>query len=895
MSPQQTIAHYRITAKLGEGGMGEVWRATDTKLNRDVAIKILPEAFAADPDRLARFAREAQVLASLNHPNIAAIYGVEERALVMELVEGPTLAERIAQGAIPLEEALPVARQIAEALEYAHERNIVHRDLKPANIKVMAEGRVKVLDFGLARAMSDQPATGDPAFSPTLTMGATRAGVLLGTAAYMSPEQARGKIADHRADIWSFGVVLYEMLAGKMAFVGESISDTLASVLKFDPDWNELPAGLTTEIQRLLRQCLRKDRQKRLQSMGDARVAIEDAQSGSAEVETLVPPRMTRGASRWWVALTAVMAIALAVAGVLWWRAPWPVERPLARLLLDLGPDALAGLSTTVALSPDGRRVVFSVRGSDGRQQLATRLLDQTLPTPLPGTENARNPFISPDGQWIGFFDGAQIKKTSIQGGTPVTLTNIGNAGQQGGSWGEDGNIIASLNMAGGLVRLPDNGGKPQPLTTLDAAERTHRWPQVLPGGKAVLFTASTSISSMEDASIKAIDLKTGAVKVVRRGGYYGRYLPSGHLVYVHEGVLFGVEFNPARLEARGSPVPVLDDVAGDSINGGGQFDFSAAPSGAGTLIYVAGRSQIRGWSISWLDASGNQSVIAPPGVYYNPAFSPDGRRVAMDVGPKGTDIFVYDLAREDSTRLTFDGASDRPVWAPDGMHIIFQSSVPGHALWWVRSDGADQPVLLRKTSNSLIPTSMSHDGRRLACWGSDSLGPNGIWMVPLDISDPDHPKAGPPEPFRFSHASEVSPVFSTDDRWIAYRSSESGADEIYVRASSGGGGHWQVSAGGGLQAFWAPGGHDLFYETLDHRIMILDYTTNGASFVKGRTRVWFGQRIYSPGRSSLDLAPDGKRFAIFRSTEAAESSPRVVFLLNFFDYLQRRIATGGK
>ena len=883
MNHEFSIGHYRVTCKLGEGGMGEVWRGTDTRLNREVAIKVLPEAFAQDPERMARFRREAQVLASLNHPNIAAIYGIEERALVMELVEGPTLAERIAQGPMPLEEALEIARQIADALEAAHEKGVVHRDLKPANIKVTPDGRVKVLDFGLAKAMGTEPASGDPVSSPTLTMRATVAGVILGTAGYMAPEQAKGKAVDKRADIWAFGVVLCEMLTGQPLFTGETVSDSLAAVLTKEPDWERVPA----RARKLLQGCLEKEPKRRLRDIGDAwRLVDEAGQGGRQDVSR-------PGSFRW---MAAALSIVLAAAAAGWWRATRPMEHPLTRLAVDLGPDAVPGLSTTIAISPDGRRLVFPVRGPDGAPHLATRLLDQARSTLLPGTKNGHDPFFSPDGQWIGFFNGTQVRKVSVQGGTAVTLSNFGSTQQQGGSWCEDGGVVTSLSLSSGLVRVPTAGGKPQTLTTLTPGELTHRWPQVLPGGKVVLFTASSNLSAMEDASIEAVDLRTGAVKVVQRGGYYGRYLSSGHLVYVHQGVLYGVPFDSGRLEERGAPVPLLDDLAGDSVNGGGQYDVSAAPSGAGTLVYLAGKPGIKSWYVAWLDNSGKtQPLIAAPNVYYNHAFSPDGRRLALDVGPKGTDIFVYDLPRATMLRLTFDGASDRPVWAPDGRHIIFQSNASRHALWWVRSDGAEQPELLLETRNLLVPWSLAPDGRRLACWEVNPEGYNGIWIVPLDTSDPDHPKAGKPEPFRRAQAGEMMPVFSQDGRWIAYRSNESGADEIYVRGSSGGGGHWQISAGGGLFAFWARNGRELFYETADNRIMLVDYTANGASFVPGQSRLWSDRRIFSPGRSNLDLAPDGNRFAVFQATDEPEGPPHLVFLLNFFDWLQRQTAAGGK
>jgi serine/threonine-protein kinase len=452
MNPQSSIAHYRITAKLGEGGMGAVYRATDTKLGREVAIKVLPEAFAADPDRLARFTREAQVLASLNHPNIAAIYGVEDRALVMELVEGPTLAERIAEGPIPLEEALAIARQIGDALEAAHERNVVHRDLKPANIKITLEGRVKVLDFGLAKALSNNaPApTGDGVNSPTRTMRSTVLGIILGTAGYMAPEQAKGKPVDKRADIWSFGVVLYEMLTGEALFAGDTVSDTLAAVLTKEPDWQRVP----NKVERLLKSCLEKEPKRRLRDIGDAWKLVED------ERGTGVPrPDKARPTG---VAL-ALVSMFIATVGISgWWRATRPVDHPLTRLSVDLGREAMIGLSTTVAISPDGRRLVFPARGPEGKQQLATRPLDQAQLTLLPGTDGGTDPFFSPDGQWVGFFAGARVKKISVQGGAPVTLAS--NNYPRGGSWGEDGNIVITFGSVQPLSRSLTGGHRCYPV-----------------------------------------------------------------------------------------------------------------------------------------------------------------------------------------------------------------------------------------------------------------------------------------------------------------------------------------------------------------------------------------------------------------------------------------------
>jgi predicted Ser/Thr protein kinase len=464
MLPQQTIAHYKLAGKIGEGGMGAVYRGIDTKLDREVAIKVLPDAFANDPDRLARFTREAQVLASLNHPNIAAIYGVEERALVMEMVEGSTLAERSAAGALPLEDAAQIVDQLVDALEYAHEKGVIHRDLKPANIKVTPQGNVKVLDFGLAKALTTNMVTSDPASSPTLTMRSTTAGTVLGTAAYMAPEQARGQPLDKRADIWAFGVVVYEMITGTILFARPTVTDTLAAVLKEEPDWKAVP----NPLDRLLRLCLIKDPRRRLRDTGDARALLE------AETFETASTRVRRGVPPW---VAAVLAAGLLTAGALLWRGSRMPERPLVRIGVDLGSDLLTGVNSTVAISPDGRRLVFPARGADGKQLLATRLLNETQTTLLAGTVNGIDPFFSPDGQWVGFFADGKLKKISVNGGATVDLCTAVNP--RGGSWGRDGYIVAALNLPGPLFQVPETGGTPKALTKLLQGEYTHRWPSI--------------------------------------------------------------------------------------------------------------------------------------------------------------------------------------------------------------------------------------------------------------------------------------------------------------------------------------------------------------------------------------------------------------------------------
>src|SRR5215831_6229971 len=682
MGPQTSIAHFRITAKLGEGGMGVVYRATDTKLSRDVAIKVLPERFAHDSGRMTRFQREAQVLASLNHPNIGAIYGVEERALVTELVEGPTLAERIARGALPMEDALSIARQIAEALEYAHERGVVHRDLKPANIKVTTEGRVKVLDFGLAKAMSNDAEPPD-SMSSTVTMRDTLAGAIMGTAAYMSPEQARGQPVDRRADIWAFGVVLYEMLAGRALFGGTTISDTLASVLKTEPDLAAVPARFRPIVER----CLRKDPRQRWRDIGDVRIALEQGVSTApvAESRRTVLPWIVAGG----------FAIATVIALWALWLNKRPVSSPLMRLSVDLGPDALLGTDPTAAISPDGTRLVFPSRGPDGKQQLATRLLEHTQATVLPGTENGRDAIFSPDGREIGFYSNGSWKKIPVQGGVPVTLS--GAAFPYGAALGEDGSIILSNNQRSPLFRLRAPGAAAKRITELTKGETTHQWPQMLAGGQAVLFTASPNLANRDTSNIEAMSFKTGEKKFLVRGGYYGRYLPSGHLVYMKQGVLFGVAMDADRLEVHGDPVDLLEDIACDPSSGSAQFDFSMT----GTLVYTAGKTA-QTWPIVWLDGSGNtQPLLSTPGVYTGPRFSPDGLQLAMQANTSGASyIFVSDLHRGTLDRLTATADAIGVIaWAPDGKHIAFGTAGPGgYGLSWVRSDGAGEARRLLET-----------------------------------------------------------------------------------------------------------------------------------------------------------------------------------------------------
>ncbi len=680
------LGPYEILAPIGAGGMGEVYRARDTKLERDVAIKVLPPSFAQDPERLARFEREAKVLASLNHPNIAHIYGIEERSLVMELVEGQTL-----QGPLPLETALNYARQIADALEAAHEKNIIHRDLKPANIMITPAGIVKVLDFGLA-AVSQSSDPSNPANSPTLTISPTRAGMILGTAAYMSPEQARGKAVDKRADIWAFGVVLFEMLTGKRLFEGETVSDTLAQVLTKEPDLSKVSA----KVRRLLKKCLQKDPKKRLRDIGDAWELLEEPAAPLPHGRGSVGPRID-------LALAAVLAVVAVGLAAMLWRASRPADlspRPLVRLDVDLGvdpPDPQGG--GWVILSPDGSRVVYASKG-----RLFTRRLDQPDAKELPGTEAIYPPFFSPDGQWIAFQAQEKLQKIPVEGGAAIPLCDSHIL--SGGSWGEDGNIIANLTGGGGLSRIPSTGGPPTPFTELAPQEFAHYFPQILPGGKAVLFTRSVvGLGQTGALRIEVVSPADRHRKVLVQRGAYGRYLATsnraGYLTYVDQGTLFAVPFDLNTLEIRGDPLPVLEGVA-TSPNGFAWFDVSRNA----TLVYRTGGATRGAKVIQWLDAAGNtQPLLAKPGAYSRPRFSPDGQRLAIELGDGSNhDIWTYDWQRDTMSRVTF-GFGALPVWTPDGRYIAFSGPI-GSGMFWTRADGAGKPQSLTHSKNVQFPTS---------------------------------------------------------------------------------------------------------------------------------------------------------------------------------------------
>jgi serine/threonine-protein kinase len=882
MSPQQSIAHYRIISKLGEGGMGAVYCALDTKLNREVAIKVLPDALASDADYLARFTREAQVLAALNHPNIAILHSVEDRALVMELVLGPTLEERVAAGPLPLGQALPIARQIAEALEAAHEKGITHRDLKPANIKVTPGGVVKVLDFGLAKTADPAPASASSTNSPTLTMRATQAGVIMGTAAYMAPEQAASKPVDRRADIWSFGVVLYESLTGQRLFAGETISHTLADVLRAPVDFTRLPESTPAPIIELLKRCLDRDLKSRLQSIGEARIAIQKV---IADPQSAAPPQPAgvHATSRLPWAIAALAVIIAAAASWFGFRANRPQEpKTLVRFDVDLGPDAVRGSRLTAVISPDGKHLVFPGRAPNGGTQLYIRRLDQLSAVPLSGSAVKQSvpnytPLFSPDSQWVAFNADGKTKKVAVDGGTAIPIGDF--PATWGGSWADDGNLY--LGSYTGIYRLPSTGGTPEPVKP---GMGIAYFPHVLPGSRAILFDRGSNSTSGIGFDLLALDLRTGVVKTLVPRGFWSSYLPAtGHLIFLQDRTLFAVAFDPERLELRGSPTPVVQDVdiGSDPISGGGEYSVSSA----GTFVYMSGLSE-DGFPILWLDPSGNtQPLLAQPAGYGVPRMSPDGKYLAYTAA---NNIWIYNLQRDTPIQLTFSAPGDWELaWAPDSRHIVYGDVT---SLWWIRIDGSDQPQKLADNLSRPRPTSIAPNGR-LAFSNSNGSIPD-IYTLALDLGDPEHPKPGKPEPFLADPAIvEVDAAFSPDGRFMAYSSTESGPNEIFVRAFPGPAGKWRISVG--KFAAWSRTTHELFFLGPDDHIMVLDYSIEGAGFNAGKPRVWSPNPIRRTSViQNFDISPDGKRAVIFPHPTADDTqrSLHATVLLNFFDELRLRV-----
>jgi serine/threonine-protein kinase len=868
MGPQPSIAHYRITAKLGEGGMGEVWRATDTKLNRDVAVKILPDIFARDPDRMARFTHEAQVLASLNHPNIAAIYGVEDRALVMELVDGVTLAERIAQGRVPLNEALPIALQIADALEAAHERGIVHRDLKPANVKLTSRGVVKVLDFGLAKALGDESSASHGADRATLTMRSAP-GAIVGTAAYMSPEQAKGTNVDRRADVWAFGVVLYEMLTGARPFPGDSPSEVMAAILRDEPVWDRVPA----EALGLLQSCLEKDPRNRLRDIADARLLL-----GNSSV-LAAPSRSS------WVPWAAVVLLAGA-AGWGWLRARPSQPRMVSRWTVPLAAaDPVSGFG--IAVSRDGRHLAYA-EGTPGSSRIILRRLDQVDAKPVPGTEGGVRPFFSPNGQWIAYFTGmgGPLKKVAVQGGMPITLCE--DASYFGGSWGDDDRIVFSAKVGTVLKQVRAAGGACEDVTAPDVqnGEFARRWPQILPGGGSMLLTIGTN-GSYDNAEVAVFDRAKKSVRVLVRGASVGRYVPSGHLVYVRGGTIFAAPFDLNHLAITGPEAPVIEGVYYTS--GGGFADFSFSDSGL--LLYMQETRPTTLSTLDWADRNGSIQHSSLPLQRYgerrgmartsNLRLSPDGKRAAVTMvsGAGLVDVWIADLVRGTLNRLTSEGTNYQPVWTPDGKRVAFNSGGrQARGIYWAAADGSGKAELLLESADPIVvPDAWSPDGKTLLY---ETLGRGRIWALTV-------PRTGN-QPRMISEQAgynEGQAHLSPDGRWMVYVSDESGRNQVYVRPFPGPGSKAPISIEGGENPRWSADGREIFYfDPAKNQVVAVGIQT-GTTIVAGPPHALFEQ-----WSRDWDAASDGKRFLVRTAPRTAESQARLQVVLNWFDELPLKV-----
>ena len=875
---------YEILEPIGAGGMGEVYRARDTKLGREVAIKVLPEAFAENEERLARFEREARLLASLNHPNIATLYGFEQldevHFLVMELADGETLAERLRRGPIPVEDALPIFKQIAEALEAAHEKGIIHRDLKPANITVSSEGKVKVLDFGLAKAMSGDPVTSDLSESPTVTKG-TATGVILGTAPYMSPEQARGKIVDKRTDIWAFGCCLYETLTGRVAFLAETVPDTIAKILEREPDWQMLPDSTPPGVLVVLRRCLQKDANQRLHDIADARIELAEALAGpwkraSAEVSA-IPKR--RAVAFFPVGLVVVVAIA---ASVVVWKLAQPTQPPprgASRFVINIPPESPLA-DDPIAISPDGRQLVYATSGDS--KQLYLRAMNWLKPTLIPGTEGARVPFFSPDGQWVGFFAEGKLKKVPLAGGATLTVCDaeVG----YGASWGTDNAIIFAPTYTAGLLRVSASGGTPEEITSGPSEQGVlaSLWPEVLPGTTSVLLTILTG-AGLENMQIAVLSMGTGERRILVEGGAHARYASSGHIVYARGSSLLAAPFDIDRLEVTGPPVRVLEGVEFDVVSAQAQFGLSRE----GSLVYVRAQGAPE-HEVLWADRQGNARPIqVPPRTYFFPSLSPDGQRLAMtNIDESGMETWILEMDRGALTRFTFEGSNHFSLWTPDGKRLTFSSDRDGsHNLFWKPADGIGGAERLVKSESHQDPGSWSPDGKALAFAEFHSDTKWDIWLLHMEGER----RA---RPFLQTEVDEYHPMISPDGRWLAYTSTETGRLEVYVQPFPDGGRKWLISTEGGDEPLWAPSGRELFYRNGDKMMSVAVATE--PLFDAERPRLLFetptlvGEGFGSP---NYDITPDGQRFLMIKP-EPQRPPTQILVVLNWFEELKRLVPT---
>jgi eukaryotic-like serine/threonine-protein kinase len=873
------LGPYRILSVLGIGGMGEVYRAHDTTLARDVAIKILPRLFTTDPDRRARFDREARLLAALNHPHIGAIYGVQDsdgiRALVLELVDGPTLQDRIGRSqGLSIGEALHIARQIADALEAAHEKGIVHRDLKPANIKITPDGVVKVLDFGLAKAASGDASGPNLTQLPTVTIGGTREGVILGTAAYMSPEHARGSSVDKRTDIWAFGCVLYEMLTGRRAFPGDTISDTIAAVLEREPDWQALPSATPDKVRDLLRRCLRKDPHSRLRDIGDARLDIDDAQGAEATGQPATQIVSHRERLAW---MAAAVLAAAAVAALVWAGRPEGSMPVAPEMRVEITTPPTSDL-VSMEISPDGQRIVF-VATFEGRPRLWLRRLDTVLARPLPGTDLAALPFWSPDGRSIGFFANQRLRRIDLDGGTvqPLARVEVG----LGGTWTRDGVILFGSRTGGSIYRVSENGGEVTSVTEVHAPQLGHRFPQILPDGLHFLYYVA---GPPETSGVYVARLNGSDTRRVFSADSAAIHTQSGHLLFIRQGTLYAQRFDPVTLTAPGTPFSVAERVALESRFG--RPALSASP--AGPIVY-RGAGNGGQQHFVWFDRTGRATGTFGERSALDlshPSLSPDGRHVAVSRTVAGnTDVWLLDTIRDTLSRFTTHPGNDIfPLWSSDGSLIVYGSQRRGRVgadLYEQSATGSQEKELLAAASvglTNVLLDDWSPDGRFILFRDVSPKGGYDLWALPVK-------PLGKPFPVVQTQFEEGGAQFSRDGNSIAYQSDESGRSEIYVQPFPAPGARTPISTTGGTQARWSRDGKELFYIALDGRLMAVPMRVSSDGTVPAATTPvpLFQTRILGglPGQGSYRqqymVARDG-RF-LMHSVVQEDTSPIIVIL----------------
>ena len=896
LDPGSSLGPYEIVGPLGAGGMGEVYRARDPRLGREVAVKVLPDSFSSDAEWSARFEREARLLASLNHPNVAAVYGFEKHGpahcLIMELVEGETLAERLQRGRLEPDEAFPLFEQIADGLAAAHDGGVVHRDLKPANIKITPEGKAKVLDFGLAKTvMGADGSSVSLSMSPTMTALGTQAGTILGTAAYMSPEQARGKPVDRRTDVWAFGCVLFEALSGTAVFPGETVTDILAAIVRAEPAWEELPDGLPRPARRLLRRCLEKDPARRLRDLGDARLEIVEAMAGGTQSDgtSVQAAPASRSVRVPWI-LSAALTIALIAVAVTLGPGRSTESQPVRRLSLlfpqELGIDLRD--SVGVAISPDARRV--AVLGSvEGASRLFIREMDQVEPIEFRIGSDVADPAFSPDGRWIAFFSDQSLRKAEVSAGSASTFLAEATSITRGLAWGPDDTIVFCPDTTGALSRVPAAGGPVQQLTTLDKTERerTHRWPSFVPGGEWVLFTVG-SLSSPEfydDGNIDAVSLRTGERHTVLTGSSMAIATTNGQLIHARGGNLFATPFDPTTARTSGSPVLVQEAV--DTRIQSGAVRFAIADDG--TLALIHGTATTAPNRLAWIERAGDLVPLEiEPAPIYQPALSPNGRQVALFSNSGRTnDIRIYDLERGTLNRMTFEGGNVNPVWSPDGKQIAFGSSRGGgNGVFVTAADGSTESRSILETDRLSLPNAWHPDGSLLVV---DHAGDNGnadLVVLPLD--------GGESYPLLNTEHDEFGAAFSPDGRWYAHVSDESGRHEIYVRPFPGPGGRWQISSNGGIEPLFSADGSEIFYLEED-KIIAVPLEVEGSAVRAGPPEIVFeGNFIRSVFDTSYSVTPDGKRFLVIVPLQDATQNTEVRIVFNWFEELRRRTGQGG-